>query len=57
MNYGKASSKAKLGLDTEGYCDEAPITEWKLDLMAKYFPMKLGKKKADDLMTALNYIQ
>ena len=57
VNYGKASSKAKLGLDTEGYCDEAPITEWKLDLMAKYFLNEAWKSKADDLMTALNYIQ
>src|SRR5574344_1736228 len=57
VNYGKASSKAKLGLDTEGYCDEAPITEWKLDLMAKYFLDEAWKSKADDLMTALSYIQ
>jgi len=54
VNYGKASQREKDGLDTDGYCDEAPITEWKLDLMAQYFFDEVWKSRADEVMLALD---
>ena len=34
-NIGSAEKRAKLGLDTEGYCDIPMVADWKLEFMAK----------------------
>lgn len=33
----KASERAKVGADTEGYCNESSITEWKMEMMSDVF--------------------
>ena len=57
VNYGKASARAKSGLETEGYCDERPVTEWKMNMMGKCFLNDAWKTKKEDLLLTLQYIQ
>lgn len=57
VNHGKASERAKYGLDTEGYCNEAPITEWKMDMMGKFFLAEAWQNRKDDLMVLLEYVK
>ena len=57
VNFGKASQRAKNGLDTEGFCDEKPITEWKMNMMGKCFLNDAWKTKKEDLLLTLQYIQ
>ena len=57
VNNGKASQRAKNGLDTDGFCDEKPITEWKMDMMAKYFLKDVWKSRKEDLLIAMECIQ
>ena len=57
VNNGKASQRAKNGLDTDGFCDEKPITEWKMDMMAQYFLKDVWKSRKEDLLIAMECIQ
>ncbi len=57
VNNGKASQRAKNGLDTEGYCDETPITEWKMNMMGELFLKNAWESRKDDLLVALEYIK
>lgn len=57
VNNGKASQRAKNGLDTDGFCDEKPITEWKMDMMAQHFLKDVWKSRKEDLLIAMEYIQ
>lgn len=45
VRYGKASGRAKVGADTEGYCDEASITEWKMEMMSDAFIDQVWKTR------------
>ena len=57
MNNGKASQREKMGLETDGYCNEHSVTDWKMEMMAKYFLNEAWKNRKEDLMIALEYIK
>jgi|GEM_PF-3176672 len=57
VNNGKASERHRNGLDTDGFCDEKPITEWKMDMMAQYFLKDVWKSRKEDLLIAMECIQ
>ncbi len=57
VNNGKASFRAKNGLDTDGYCDEHSVTDWKMEMMAKYFLNEAWQTRKDDLLLTLEYIK
>ena len=57
VNNGKASFRAKSGLDTEGYCDEHSVTDWKMEMMAKYFLNEAWQSRKEDLLITLEYIK
>ena len=56
IRYGKASGRAKIGADTEGYCDEPSITEWKMDMMSELFMNQIWKSRKDDLLSLIDEI-
>ena len=57
VNNGKASQRVKMGLEADGYCDEHSVTDWKMEMMAKYFLNEAWKSRKEDLMIALEYIK
>ena len=57
VNNGKASQREKMGLETDGYCNEHSVTDWKMEMMAKYFLNEAWKNRKEDLMIALEYIK
>ncbi len=57
VNNGKAAPRAKLGLDTEGYCDEAPITEWKMNMMREILCTTAIKDFRKDIFATLDNIK
>lgn len=58
IEYGfKASQREKMGLETDGYCNEHSVTDWKMEMMAKYFLNEAWKNRKEDLMIALEYIK
>ncbi len=57
VNNGKASQRAKNGLETEGYCDEAPITEWKMNMMREILCTTAIKDFRKDILAMLNGIK
>lgn len=46
-----------MGLETDGYCNEHSVTDWKMEMMAKYFLNEAWKNRKEDLMIALEYIK
>lgn len=46
-----------MGLETDGYCNEHSVTDWKMEMMAKYFLNEAWKSRKEDLMIALEYIK
>lgn len=57
VNNGKASQREKMGLETDGYCNEHSVTDWKMEMMAKYFLNEAWENRKEDLMIALEYIK
>ena len=57
VNNGKASQREKMGLETDGYCNEHSVTDWKMEMMAKYFLNEAWKNRKEDLIIALEYIK
>ena len=57
INNGKASQREKMGLETDGYCNEHSVTDWKMEMMSKYFLNEAWKNRKEDLMIALEYIK
>ena len=57
VNNGKASQREKMGLETDGYCNEHSVTDWKMEMMAKYFLNEAWKNRKEDLLIALEYIK
>ena len=57
VRYGKASERAKKGADTEGFCNEPSITDWKMELMAKTFIDQVWQTRKDDLISLSEEIQ
>lgn len=57
VNNGKASQREKMGLETDGYCNEHSVTDWKMEMMAKYFLNEAWKNRKEDLMITLEYIK
>ena len=57
VNNGKASQRVKMGLEADGYCNEHSVTDWKMEMMAKYFLNEAWKNRKEDLMIALEYIK
>ncbi len=51
VRFGKASTRAKAGVDVTGYCDIPCIAEWKLDMMSDYFIDQVWKDRKNDLLT------
>lgn len=56
VRYGKASERAKVGADTEGYCNESSITEWKMEMMSDAFIDQVWNAKKDDLLSLVDEI-
>ncbi len=57
VNNGKAAPRTKLGLDTDGYCDEAPITEWKMNMMREILCTTAIKDFRKDILAMLDGIK
>lgn len=57
VNNGKASYRKKNGLEAEGYCDEHSVTDWKMDMMARYFLNEAWQTRKEDLLITLEYIK
>ena len=57
INNGKAAKRAAAGLDTEGYCDNKLVLQWRMDMMSEFLISEVWKNKKADIDTALEYIQ
>lgn len=57
VNNGKAAPRVKLGLDTDGYCGEAPITEWKMNMMREILCTTAVKDFRKDVLATLDGIK
>lgn len=57
LNNGSKSFREKNGLDTDGYCDEKMIADWKLELMAKEVLSTCWKNRKADAMEAFRFIK
>ncbi len=57
INNGKAAKRAAAGLDTEGYCDNKLVLQWRMDMMSEFLVSEVWKNKKTDIDTALGYIQ
>ena len=49
--FGKASTRAAVGVDTTGYCDVPCIAEWKMEMMANYFVDQVWEERKNDLIS------
>ena len=50
IRFGKASTRAKTGIDVTGYCDIPCIAEWKMDMMSDYFIDQVWQDRKKDLL-------
>ena len=57
VNNGKAKKRAAAGLDTDGYCDNKLVLQWRMDMMSEFLIDEIWKNKNSDIETALGYIQ
>lgn len=56
LNNGTKSTRQRLALDTEGFCDQKMIADWKMDLMAKTVATDLWQDRAEAVKLALDLI-
>ena len=57
LNNGSKTFREKNGLDTDGYCDEKMIADWKLELMAKEVLGACWQNRKEDAMEAFRLIK
>ena len=57
LNNGSKSFREKNGLDTEGYCDEKMIADWKLEIMAKEVLGVCWETRKEDAIEAFRLIK
>ena len=56
VNNGKASARLKSGMSADGYCDEAAVAEWKMDMMADFLMHSVWQGRKEQLLSALDGI-
>lgn len=57
LNHGNAANRKKAGLETEGYCDQKAVLQWKMDMMCEFIFDEHWKNRAQDMQTVLEYIK
>ena len=57
LNHGNATDRAKAGLETEGYCDNKAVLQWKMDMMGEFVFDECWSDRAKDMQTALEFIK
>lgn len=57
LNHGNAANRKKAGLETEGYCDNKTVLQWKMDMMGEFIFNEHWANRAKDMQYALEYIK
>ncbi len=57
LNHGNAANRKKAGLETEGYCDNKTVLQWKMDMMGEFIFNEHWANRAKDMQDALEYIK
>lgn len=57
LNHGNAANRKKAGLETEGYCDNKTVLQWKMDMMGEFIFDEHWANRAKDMQDALEYIK
>lgn len=57
LNNGTKKTRQRLELDTEGFCDQKMIADWKMDFMAKVVAEDLWQNRAEAVNLALDMIK
>lgn len=57
LNNGTKKNRQRLELDTEGFCDQKMIADWKMDFMAKVVAEDLWQNRAEAVSLALDMIK
>ncbi len=57
LNNGSASIRRKAGVDTEGFCDQPMIADWKLEMMAKMIFEQIWQERKDTVDTMCQLIK
>ncbi len=57
LNNGSASTRKKVGADTEGYCDQPMIADWKLEMMAQRIFEQIWKERKEAVDSVCDLIK
>ena len=57
LNNGTKRDRERLGLDTEGYCDQKMIPDWMMDFMAKIVTEDLWQNRLEAVTIAVDLIK